>query len=140
MRFAVQRWPLMAIILLGMIACGKGKGSDGPVPEPEEANLAVVTDPANASVVAPALGPYSVKVSVTSVMPPTGVKIEVRARKDDGSGAPAFYTTSVNSTNAVNSIDILNVPANTVCRVEIKVSSLSKPANVWDGSYRFSSK
>ena len=140
MRFACLRWSLIAIFLWGLMACGKGKGPDEPPPEPEEANRVVVTDPATGAGLAPALGPYAVRVSVTSVMPRTGVKVEVKARKDDGSGAPAFFNNSVNSMSAVNNIAITGVPANTVCLVEIKVTSLTKPSNTWNGSYRFSSK
>lgn len=142
MRIACLRWmPILAIPLL-LLSCSKGSGGSGgnPPPDPPEANLVVTTDPPNGAMVAPALGPYAVKVTITSAMPPQGVKIETKVRKDDGSGAPAFFNNSINSSNAVNNISFTGVPANTVCLVEVKVTSLSKASNTWSGSYRFSSK
>ena len=115
-----------------------GGGSDDP-PPPNEANLAVTTDPANETVQPPALGPYNLKVTITSAMPPNGVKIEVSAKKDDGSNT-VFFSTSVNRTTAVSDFSITGTPAATQCLVETKVTSLTKPTNVWSGSYRYSSK
>lgn len=139
MRFACLRFSLALMVLMGLAACSKGGGND-PDPEPEEANLVVSTNPANGAVLPPALGPYSVTVNVSSVMPPNGVRIEVRARKDDGSGSPAFFSATPTSSAASNTINLTSVPANTLCLVEIKVTSLTKATNTWSGSYRFSSK
>lgn len=139
MRFACLRISLALLILTGLAACSKGGGGD-PDPEPEEANLVVSMNPANGTVLPPALGPYSVTVSISSVMPPSGVRIEVKARKDDGSGSPAFFNVSPTSSTASNTFNLTGVPANTLCLVEIKVTSLTKATNTWSGSYRFSSK
>ena len=106
MRIACLRWSILTLLVCGILSCSKGGSGGDPDPDPQEANLVVETDPANGSVVPPALGPYAVRISVTSTMPPNGVKLEVRARKDDGSGAPAFFNYSVNSSNAVNNISI----------------------------------
>ncbi|MCR6719280.1 MAG: hypothetical protein NVV59_03095 [Chitinophagaceae bacterium] len=141
MRIASLRWlPILAVTLF--VSCSKGSGGSGgnPPPPPDEANLVVTTDPANNAVVPAAPGPYSVKVTITSAMPKNGVTLEVKARKDDGSGAPAFFTYSNNTTNAVSNINITSVPANTLCLVEVKVTSLTKASNTWSGSYRFSAK
>ena len=119
-----------------MSSCGGG--SDDP-PPPNEANLSVTTDPANGTVQPPALGPYNLKVTVTSAMPPNGVKIEVSAKKDDGSNT-VFFSTSVNRTTSVSDFTITGTPAATQCLVETKVTSLTKPSNQWSGSYRYSSK
>lgn len=119
-------------------SCGGGGGGTTPAP-PAEANLSVTIDPANGSVQIPALGPYNLKVSISSTMPPSGVKIEVTAKKDDGSNT-VFFTTSVNKTTAVNDFVITSTPAATQCLVEVKVTSLTKPTNTWSGSYRYSSK
>jgi hypothetical protein len=119
-----------------MSSCGGG--SDDP-PPPNEANLAVTTDPANGTVQPPALGPYNLKVTVTSALPPNGVKIEVSAKKDDGSNT-VFFSTSVNRTTSVSDFTITGTPAATQCLVETKVTSLTKPSNQWSGSYRYSSK
>ena len=139
MRFACLRFSLALLLMTSVAACGS-KGGDDPDPPPTEADLVVSTNPANGSVVPPALGPYTVAVNITSVMPPSGVRIEVKARKDDGSGSPAFFTVSPTTTQTSNNITINSVPANTLCLVEIKVTSLTKSTNTWSGSYRFSSK
>ena len=123
--------------LVTVTSCGGG-GDDSP-PPPNEANLAVTTDPANGTVQPPALGPYTLKVTITSTMPPNGVKIEINAKKDDGTNT-SFFSTSVNRTTAVNDFTITNTPAATQCIVETKVTSLTKASNQWTGSYRYSSK
>ncbi len=129
---------LVGLALVNVVMSSCGGGSDDP-PPPNEANLAVTTDPANGTVQPPALGPYNLKVSITSAMPPNGVKIEINAKKDDGSNT-VFFSTSVNRTSAVNDFTITGTPAATQCLVETKVTSLTKSTNVWTGSYRYSSK
>jgi len=127
-----------SLVLCIISACGKGGGGGTPAP-PAEANLAVTTDPAAGSVQIPALGPYNLKVSITSTMPPNGVKIDITAKKDDGSNTQ-FFNSSVNKTTAINDFTITGTPAASQCLVEIKVTSLTKPSNTWSGSYRYSSK
>jgi hypothetical protein len=114
-------------------ACGKG-GGGGATP-PAEATPAVTTDPADGSVQNPASGPDNLKVNITSTMPSNGVKIEITAKKDDGTNT-VFFTTSVNKTTVVNDFTITA----TQCLVEVKVTSLTKATNTWSGSYRYSSK
>jgi len=127
---------VLVMSLLILSSCGKDGGGNPPT---AEANLAVTTDPANGSVQAPALGPYNLKVTITSTMPPSGVKIEITAKKDDGTNT-SFFTTSVNKTTAVNDFTITGTPLATQCIVEVKVTSLTKASNQWSGSYRYSSK
>jgi hypothetical protein len=129
---------LVGFLLVNVVMSSCGGGSEDP-PPPNEANLAVTTDPANGTVQPPALGPYNLKVSITSTMPPNGVKIEINAKKDDGSNT-VFFSNSVNRTSAVNDFTITGTPAATQCLVETKVTSLTKSTNVWSGSYRYSSK
>ena len=136
MRTALFLTGFALVNLVMMSSCGGG--GDDP-PPPNEANLAVTTDPANGTVQPPALGPYNLKVTITSAMPPNGVKIEVSAKKDDGSNT-VFFSTSVNRTTAVSDFTITGTPAATQCLVETKVTSLTKPSNQWSGSYRYSSK
>lgn len=132
----VPRFIVFLFMGLWMVsACGKGGGT----PPPAEANLAVTTDPANGSVQIPALGPYNLKISITSTMPANGVKIDITAKKDDGTNT-VFFTTSINKTTAINDFTITGTPAATQCLVEIKVTSLTKATNTWSGSYRYSSK
>ena len=119
-------------------SCNKGGGGGG-TPTSSEPNLAVTIDPANGSVQLPALGPYNTKVSITSTTPPNGVKIDITAKKDDGTNT-VFFTNSVNKTTAVNDFTITGTPTATQCLVEVKVTSLTKASNVWNGSYRYSSK
>lgn len=115
---------------------GGGGGGGGTT----EANLAVTTNPANGSVQAASNGPFDLVVTVTSTMPPSGVKVEINARKDDGTNPAPFFTSTNNSTTAANNYSITGTPATTQCIVDIKVTSLTKPTNIWTGSYRYSRK
>ncbi|MEP7373780.1 MAG: hypothetical protein ABI675_10355 [Chitinophagaceae bacterium] len=127
-------------LIMGLcIVCACSKGGGGGTPPPAEANLAVTTDPANGSVQIPALGPYNLKVSISSTMPSNGVKIEINAKKDDGTNT-VFFTASTNKTTAVSDFTITGTPAAAQCLVEVKVTSLTKATNIWSGSYRYSSK
>jgi hypothetical protein len=115
---------------------GGGGGGGGTT----EANLVVTTNPANGSVQAPSNGPFDLTVTITSTMPPNGVKIEITARKDDGTNPAPFFTSTNNTTSAVNNYTITGTPAATQCIVDIKVTSLTKSTNTWSGSYRYSRK
>ena len=97
-------------------------------------------DPPNGTVQAASVGPFNLKVTITSTMPSNGVKIEISAKKDDGSGAAAFYTSNGNTSNAVSNFSLTNTPLNVPCLVEVKVTSLTKSSNQWTGSYRYSRK
>ncbi|MGB3005175.1 MAG: hypothetical protein WBC06_01615 [Chitinophagaceae bacterium] len=122
--------------------CGKGNdGGGGGGGGTTEANLVVTTNPSNGSVQAPALGPnFDLSVSVTSAMPPSGVKIEISAKKDDGTNPPAFFTQTVNTSSAVTNFSITGSPVASQCLVDVKVTSLTKATNVWTGSYCYSRK
>jgi hypothetical protein len=133
---------LVALLMLSFCtlhSCSKSSGGGTPPPPPAEADLVVTTDPANSSLQPPALGPYYLKVSISSTLPTNGVKIEITAKKDDGSNT-IFFTSSVNKTTPINDFTITGTPVATLCLVEIKVTSLTKASNTWSGSYRYSSK
>jgi hypothetical protein len=117
--------------------CKKGGGSGGGT---TEANLAVTLNPPNGSVQAPSNGPFDLTVTITSAMPPNGVKIEITAKKDDGTNPPPFFTSTTNSTNATNNFTITNTPASTACVVDVKLTSLTKSTNTFTGQYRYSRK
>jgi hypothetical protein len=141
---------LMTIFFVSSIlmssGCGKGSGGGGtpppppPPPPPTEADLVVTTTPAVGSVQPPTNGPFDLTVTITSTMPPSGVKIVVNARKDDGTNPAPFFTTTVNTSTSVNNFSITNTPAATQCIVDITVTSLTKATNVWSGVYRYSRK
>jgi hypothetical protein len=125
-------------ILFGLflsIGCKKSSNSSS-----SEVNLVVQTNPSSGSFLLPSIEPFNLTVTITSTMPPNGVKIEVTAKKDDGSGSAPFYTTSVNSTTSLNNFTITNTPVGVQILVEIKVTSLSKSSNQWTGSYHYSRK
>lgn len=142
----VSLFVVMILSLCLVSGCKKGGGGSGgggttpPPPTPTEADLVVSLNPASGSVQAPALGPFSVTVSITSTMPANGVKIEISAKKDDGSGAAPYFTVNENTTATTKTYNITNTPVNVQCLVEVKVTSLTKATNVWTGSYRYSSK
>lgn len=116
--------------------CKKGGGGGGGT---NEANLAVTTNPASGSVQVPSLGPFNLSVTITSTMPPGGVKIEVTAKREDNN--TQFFSQAINNTSsATSNFSITNTPALVSCIVDIKVTSNSKPTNTWSGSYRYSRK
>jgi len=128
---------LAVVAFLATPACKKSKGSSNS----NEARLTVQTTPANGTTDAPAPGPdFPLLIQITSAMPPSGVKIQVTAKKD-GSSDPAFFTTAPpTSTSATNNIVITGTPATVICLVNITITSVSDPTNVWNGSYRYSKK
>ncbi len=133
---------LSIVLLLSVLAvatlpaCSNKEGGGGS----NEVNLSVETTPANGATEAPAPGPdFPLKVEIKSAMPPSGVKIEVTA-KQDGT-ATTFFTTSSNTTSATNNnFTITGTPKTVICVVDVKVTSLSKPTNIWTGSYKYSKK
>lgn len=129
---------LTGLFIFGM-ACSKGNGGGG-TPPPAEQNLVVTTNPPNGSVQLPSLGPYNLVVTINSTMPAAGVKIEVSAKKDDGSNPPAFYSNTINTSSTSSNFNITNTPVASQCLVTVKVTSLSTATNTWTGSYRYSSK
>jgi hypothetical protein len=126
--------------LLISSGCKKGNNGGGGGGTDNEANLAVTTNPAAGSVVPAAVGPYNLTVTVTSAMPASGVKIEVSAKKDDGTNPPAFYSQTTTTSAATSNFNITGYAALNLNLVDVKVTSVSKPSNVWTGSYRFNSK
>jgi hypothetical protein len=127
---------MAAVVILLTPACKKSGGGGGT----NEVNLVVEITPANGANEAPAPGPdFPLKVEIKSTMPPSGVKIEVTA-KQDGT-ATTFFTTSSNTTSATNNnFTITGTPKTVICVVDVKVTSISKPTNIWTGSYKYSKK
>lgn len=135
---------LLSFFLIGSIlissGCKKSSGGGGGGGTPE-ANLTVTTNPPIGQTQPPSNGPFDLTITITSTMPPGGVKIEVNARKDDGTNpAPFFTQTIASTTNSVTNISITNTPPATQVIVDIKVTSLSKSTNTWSGVYRYSRK
>jgi hypothetical protein len=128
---------MSAMAVIVMPACKKNKGGGGGT---TEVNLVVETTPNNGANEAPAPGPdFPLKVEIKSTMPPSGVKIEISA-KQDGT-ATNFFTTSANTTSASNNnFTITGTPKTVICVVDVKVTSISKPTNIWTGSYKYSKK
>jgi hypothetical protein len=124
---------LLCIASLPFISgCGGGSKST------PEANLSVTTNPAVNTTQAPALGPFSLNVKITSAMPASGVTIAVKAAPDGTTNN--FFTTSKNSTAASNDFSITGTPVAVVSVVTITVTSNSTSTNTWTGSYRYSAK
>ncbi len=131
--------PLVIIsFVLGLFLLSECKKSSNK--STSEVNLVVETNPSNGSFQLPSIEPFNLIVTITSTLPPNGVKIEISSKKDDGSGSAAFFSTSVNSTSAVNNFTITNTPVGVQCLVDIKVTSLTKSSNQWTGSYHYSRK
>lgn len=135
----VLRFGLLTIFSSLIISSGCKKGGGGGGGGTTEANLAVTTNPAVGSVLAASVGPFDLSVTVTSAMPSGGVKIEVTAKREDTNAQ--FFSQTINSTStATSNFSLTGTPLNVSCLVDIKVTSNSKPANTWSGSYRYSRK
>lgn len=139
---AVSRYLLLFFLCAVLVSsgCKKSSGGGGGGGGTSEANLTVTTNPPVGSVQLPSLGPFDLTVTITSVMPPNGVKIEVTAKRDDGTNPPPFFSQTVNTSVATTIFSITNTPLLTQCIVEIKVTSLTKSTNTWTGTYRYSRK
>lgn len=127
-----------SLFIMSTVACGGGGDDD---PQPGEADLAITTSPPiNGQQESPAVGPdFPLSVTVTSTMPPQGVKIEVSARTDVSGSAP-FYTEVKNTSTKTTNFTITNTPQATTCRLTVTVSSVSKPSNSVTGFYLYSRK
>jgi hypothetical protein len=121
-----------AILFLGT-ACGS-KSKSTP-----EATLTVTTSPAIGTTAAPAPGPFNLTVTITSAMPAKGVDIKVTA-EPDGSTVAFFSPPDLTTTQSVNNFSITGTPVGVVAVVNITVTSLSTPSNIFTGSYRYSAK
>jgi hypothetical protein len=137
---AAIRYVLMFLLFSVLVSSGcKKSGGGGGGGANNEANLVVTTNPPAGSVQAPSLGPFDLTVTITSAMPPGGVKIEVTAKREDNN--TQFFSQTINNTsNATSNFSITGTPQLVQCLVEIKVTSNSKPTNVWTGNYRYSRK
>lgn len=135
MKKTLLLWLAVIMIIVAMPYCKKKKTDSCS----SESTLAVTTTPANGTTELPAPGPgFPLKVSISSVIPASGVTIEVKARPD---GSPTtFFTESRTSSSKDNDFTITGAPGTVVCIVEITVTSKTCSTNKWTGSYRFSKK
>jgi len=123
---------MVALVAIAISSCKKSSATT-------EAYLTIETTPANKSNNLNILGPdFPLKVEITSVMPASGIKILVTA-SPEGSSTP-FFTATNNSTAPENNYTITGTPDGTTCVVNITVTSLNSPTNVWSGTYRYSKK
>ena len=126
---------MLAILVLPR--CGGGSKTPDP---PAETNLTITASPAvNGQSESPAPGPnFPLSVTVTSTMPPQGVKIEVTATPEGSS--TAFYTDTKTTSSTTSNFVITNTPQTVVCRVTVTVTSVSKATNKVTGFYLYSRK
>jgi len=126
---------IMAAMIFAVLlpSCKKSKTDSEPI-------LVVEITPANKSNNLNILGPdFPLKVEITSAIPASGVKIEVTA-SPEGTATVAYFT-ATNSTSAPqNNYTITNTPAGVTCVVNVTVTSLSQPTNIWKGTYLYSKK
>ena len=126
---------LVALTLLFTPFCSKKPAAD---PCKSEAVLSVTTTPATGSTETPSAGPFSLRVSVISTIPPSGVTIDVKARPE--SGTTTYFTATQNTSSKDTDFTITNTPSTVTCLVEITVTSKTCVTNKWTGSYRYSKK
>jgi hypothetical protein len=126
---------VVLVVLLSMPFCKKKKTDSCTT----ETSLSVTTTPANGTTEAPAVGPtFPLTVTISSVMPPSGVTIDVKAHPDGS--ATNFFTETKTTTTKDNSFTITGTPSTVVCVVDITVTSKTCATNKWTGSYRYSKK
>lgn len=105
------------------ISCKKSQPS-GPAPE---ATIVFTTD-ANATNTSPA-NTFPVMVTLTSKMPSSsGINISTTVI-DQTNNATIPQNQGINSTTAINNIQLINLPRQHWCTVTIKVTSVATPAN-----------
>lgn len=128
----------LLVIAAGIMSCQKGSGGGGGTTP--EAALVVTTNPiANGHVEAPAPGPnFNLNVTITSAMPPGGVRISVTARPDGGT--VNFFTDSRTTSTASNDFVITGATVSVVSTATITVTSVNTATNTYTGSYKFSRK
>lgn len=135
MRQCIAVINIYAILIIALVpflsGCGGGKNTS-------EADLTVTSTPASGTTQAPAVGPFSLNVKITSPMPAKGVTIDIKATPDGSS--TAFFTKSTSTTSASNDFTITGQTVAVVNVVYITVTSNSKSSNTWTGSYRYSAK
>jgi hypothetical protein len=124
--------------------CGKGGSTPTPPTPPPvaEVDLVVTTNPAFGSNLAPAAiaNGLPLTVTISSVVPSGGVKIEITAKLETAS-TDFFTGGDAKSTVATNNYTIINIPAGgEACICTVKVTSLLKPTNTWIGTFRFARK
>jgi len=126
---------IVPAIILGMGSCSDKGGDD------DEDNLAVTLNPPAGSTqpAAPQID-FPLTVSITSTMPPQGVTIDVVVKRDDGSGTTVFTANNPGTTSASTNLTITGTPVGVVCVTTVTVTSKTKAANTWTGSYRYSRK
>lgn len=130
-------------ILFGVAgSCGKDGGGGGGNPPPGgEATLVATTNPPNNSTQPASVDvDFPVRIIISSTMPPQGVTVDVTSRIDDGSGTPAFFSTSINTSATTIDVTITGTPLNVICLVNVTITSRSTLTNKWLGSYRYSRK
>ena len=128
---------IVPAIIFGIGSCsdkGGGGGGNG-----DEANLVVTLNPPAGSTqpAAPQID-FPLTVSITSTMPPQGVTIDVKAAPDGS--ATNFYTETKSATTPTTPFTITGTPTGVVCVTTVTVTSKTKPANTWTGSYRYTRK
>ncbi|MFY7652202.1 MAG: hypothetical protein ACOVQE_05845 [Chitinophagaceae bacterium] len=144
MKQLLAGFTFLLLIVTVSFSCKKssGSGTTNPPVETEE-NLAVTLNPAVGSTLAPQplLTGLALTVTVASKMPSKGVQVDVQAAPE--AGGSSFFTNSVTNSNAANNFTIGAgglIPTGVVSVATVTVTSVSKPANKWTGSFRFSAK
>ena len=130
---------IVPAIILGIGSCSdKGGGGGGST---NESNLVVTLNPPAGSTqpAAPQID-FPLNVSITSTMPPQGVRIDVVVKKDDGSGATVFTANNPGTTSPSTNFSITGTPIGVICLTTVTVTSKTKATNTVTLSYRYSRK
>jgi hypothetical protein len=123
---------LVAVALIVTISCKKKKTTETP-----EAQLVLSTSAA-AAVQNPGAS-YSFNGLITSAMPASGVKVDVTVA-EEVSGAAVPQATGFNSSATTIPIQLTNLPIQKWCVVTVKVTSVTKPSNTAQATFRIVNK
>jgi len=129
---------IVPAIILGIGSCSD-KGGGGGGGGGGEANLVVTLNPpAGSTQPAAPQTDFPFTVTITSTMPPQGVTIDVKVAPDGS--ATNFFTDSKSATTPTTPFTITGTPTGVVCVTTVTVTSKTKSANTWTGSYRYTRK
>ena len=129
---------IVPAIIVGIGSCSD-KGGGGGGGGTTEANLAVTLNPpAGSTQPAAPQNDFPLTVTITSVMPPQGVTIDVKVAPDGSTSN--FFTDSKSANAPTTAFTITGTPTGVVCVTTVTVTSKTKATNTWTGSYRYTRK
>jgi hypothetical protein len=130
----------IGILLMVGISCSKGSnsGGGGTTPVPEDPIVFTINPDPGSNIYAALGATQDFTLSITSKLPPAGVKIDLKLTKDlDGS---SVFSQSVSSSVGSLTINFQNLGSGTVCTGVITVTSASTSSNSSSKTFKIAKK